>query len=70
MKLNCKYARLAMAAGAILLLAGCGGLSASHSVSPASFFLPGLLKAEPVQPQQPNLTVPKSEPVKQLAKAQ
>ena len=27
-----------------LLNAGCGGINASQSVSPASFFLPGLLK--------------------------
>ncbi|HXR05230.1 MAG TPA: hypothetical protein VN836_11035 [Verrucomicrobiae bacterium] len=26
---------------------GCGGVNASQSVSPASFFLPGLLKADP-----------------------
>ena len=25
-------------------LTGCGGVSASHAVSPASFFLPGLVK--------------------------
>ena len=30
-----------------LLGAGCGGINASQSVSPASFFLPGLLKACP-----------------------
>jgi len=29
------------------LAAGCGGFSASRSVSPASILLPGLLKAEP-----------------------
>jgi hypothetical protein len=27
--------------------AGCSGVNASQSVSPASFFLPGILKAEP-----------------------
>ncbi len=39
-----------------LFVAGCGGLSASHSVSPASFFLPGLLQADPPaqHPDQPN----------------
>ena len=30
-----------------LLGVGCGGINASQSVSPASFFLPGLLKACP-----------------------
>lgn len=29
------------------LFAGCGGISGSHSVSPASLLLPGLLKVEP-----------------------
>jgi hypothetical protein len=31
----------------VLGCTGCGGISASQSVSPASFFLPGILKAEP-----------------------
>jgi hypothetical protein len=31
-----------------MLLTGCGGINASHSVSPASFFLPGLGEAKPV----------------------
>jgi hypothetical protein len=30
-----------------LLGAGCSGINAGSSVSPASFFLPGLLKASP-----------------------
>jgi hypothetical protein len=37
----------------ILFCAGCGGISASQSVSPASFFLPGLLKADPLQTNAP-----------------
>jgi hypothetical protein len=28
----------------IFLGTGCGGLAASHSISPASFFLPGLIQ--------------------------
>jgi hypothetical protein len=35
--------------------AGCGGISASQSVSPASFFLPGLLKADPPRTNAPVL---------------
>jgi len=31
----------------LLLVAGCGGINASKSVSPLDFFLPGLLKADP-----------------------
>ena len=38
---------MAMLAATALLGAGCGGINASQSVSPASFFLPGLLKACP-----------------------
>jgi len=36
-----------MLAVTALIGAGCGGINASQSVSPASFFLPGLLKACP-----------------------
>jgi len=32
---------------------GCGGINASQSVSPASFFLPGLLKADPPSTNAP-----------------
>jgi len=32
---------------------GCGGINASQSVSPASFFLPGLLKADPPSTNTP-----------------
>ena len=33
--------------------AGCGGINASQSVSPASFFLPGLMKAGPPSTNTP-----------------
>lgn len=35
---------------AATLVSGCGGFSGSHSVSPASILLPGLLKADPPAP--------------------
>jgi hypothetical protein len=35
---------------ALGLTAGCGGMAASHSVSPASFFLPGLIRSTPSKP--------------------
>jgi hypothetical protein len=38
---------------AAALFSGCGGFSGSHSVSPATILLPGLLKAEPMPPQAP-----------------
>jgi hypothetical protein len=37
----------------VLFSAGCGGINASQSVSPASFFLPGLLKAGPPSTNAP-----------------
>ncbi len=49
-----------LAAFIAILGVGCGGINASHSVSPASFFLPGLLKADP--PQRP-ADPPASEPI-------
>ena len=47
--------------------AGCSGINASTSISPASFFLPGLLKADP--PAATNAPVAVSAPVQQLAQA-
>lgn len=31
----------------LLALSGCGGFSGSHGVSPASFFLPGIVQTQP-----------------------
>jgi hypothetical protein len=36
-----------------LLLAGCGGISGSHTVSPLDFLLPGVIKNEPRQTNAP-----------------
>jgi hypothetical protein len=33
--------------GLVALMTGCGGVQGSHSVSPATFLLPGLMKVEP-----------------------
>jgi hypothetical protein len=32
---------------ALLFVGGCSGINTTHSVSPASFFMPGLLQADP-----------------------
>jgi hypothetical protein len=53
----------AFVAGATLLAlgAGCSGINMSPSVSPATFLLPGLLKAEPppqIGPPQPGEVSP------------
>jgi hypothetical protein len=47
--------------------AGCAGINASTSVSPATFFLPGLMKADP--PAATNAPVAVSVPFQQLAQA-
>jgi hypothetical protein len=50
-----------------LSAAGCGGLSASQSVSPASLLIPGLLQADP-PPAQPERALPSAPaPEKKLA---
>jgi hypothetical protein len=46
---------VAGALGIVAALAtGCGGISGSHSVSPASFFLPGLIHHEVPRPDPEN----------------
>jgi hypothetical protein len=46
-RLKWRFLCLAIPASLALLGAGCGGINASQSVSPASFFLPGIMKADP-----------------------
>jgi hypothetical protein len=46
-RLEWKFAWLAILVALTFSVTGCGGLNASKSVSPASFFLPGLMKASP-----------------------
>jgi len=43
--------------------AGCGGINASQGVSPASFFLPGLMKAGPPSTNAPAALPENSEEV-------
>jgi hypothetical protein len=55
-----RYAvRVAGLMGLVALLAGCGGVQGSHSVSPMNFLLPGLMKVEPkrspVEPPKPEM---------------
>jgi hypothetical protein len=65
---NGKLLRSASFLALLLLVAGCGGINASKSVSPLDFFLPGLIKADPppVAPDSDQLT-PAVIPVKQVA---
>lgn len=55
-----------MIAGVAWLATGCGGVNASHSVSPASFLLPGLMKADPPKPKA-DPTAPAQPPAKEVA---
>jgi len=50
----------------LLPLAGCGGFTASKSISPASFLLPGLLQAVP-QPPPADSTLPTVESGPEIA---
>ena len=45
--------------------AGCSGINTGATVSPATFFLPGLMKADP--PAATNAPVAESAPVQHLA---
>jgi hypothetical protein len=64
-RLNWFFPRLAMLAFVLLLGAGCSGINTGGSVSPASFFLPGLMKADP--PAATNAPVAVSAPFHQPA---
>jgi hypothetical protein len=55
-----------MLAALMLSSTGCSGVNTGTSVSPASFFLPGLLKAGP---PKTNPSVLPTEPLKQFALA-
>lgn len=50
MKLPARWMILATALVGTALVSGCSGVNASHSVSPATFLLPGLLKKQPAKP--------------------
>jgi hypothetical protein len=49
-RLNWKLLQLAILTACTLSLAGCGGINAGGSVSPATFFLPGLMKNDAPAP--------------------
>lgn len=51
MRLNWKFLWLCVALALVLVGIGCGGINASQSVSPATFFLPGLGQTSPDHPQ-------------------
>ena len=56
MRFNWKSIRQAALAGAIAVAgAGCTGINATHSVSPATFLVPGLMQNTPVTALPVNL---------------
>ena len=52
-RISWKFLYLALWSGGSMLLAGCGGISASRTVSPLDFILPGIIKADPPQTNAP-----------------
>jgi hypothetical protein len=67
-RLNWKFLRLAMLTALAVSLTGCGGVNVGGSVSPATFFLPGVMNTVPAPAAtgQPMLA---SKPFPQLAQA-
>jgi hypothetical protein len=55
MHFDWKIKRAAPVALLVLIGAGCGGGTVGHTFTPASFLLPGLMKAEPRTPIQPDM---------------
>jgi hypothetical protein len=52
-RISWKFLALALVGTGSLLLAGCGGISASRTISPLDFLLPGILRADPPQTNAP-----------------
>ena len=62
------FLRLGLIPALLLTCSGCGGVNATGGASPASFFLPGLLKADP-PPSHPERAVPLPEPDEEVAQS-
>jgi hypothetical protein len=52
-RISWKFFALPLLLAGPLLLGGCGGISASRSISPLDFLLPGILRADPPQTNAP-----------------
>jgi hypothetical protein len=66
-RLKWRFLWLAIPVALALIGAGCGGINTTQSVSPASFFLPGLMRANP--PVATNSPVVVADMSNQLAQA-
>jgi len=64
--LKWKLLRLCLIPAIAMLVTGCGGFSATRSISPATFLLPGLMQADP-QPEAPDRDLPAGEPLQEVA---
>jgi hypothetical protein len=53
--------QLAFVSAVIFLGTGCGGINASHSVSPLNFILPGLMQNKPQDETAPMASAPQVE---------
>ena len=68
MRFNWKSVWLATLAVSLAVLgAGCSGINSSHSISPATFLMPGLMQTTPARPLPVDLStiVPASQPLAQ-----
>jgi len=52
----------------MFLITGCSGINSTQGVSPASFFLPGLLQADPPA-AHPDLILPTNQPSTEAAQS-
>jgi hypothetical protein len=68
-KLLWKKLQLGVFAGLTLLATGCGGFNAKYGISPLSFLLPGLVKAESKPAKAENKSVINTQS-KELAQTQ
>jgi hypothetical protein len=51
MKNSRNYARALLGLMIVTLVTGCGGLMGTHTISPATFFLPGIVQTPPPGPE-------------------
>jgi hypothetical protein len=63
--LNWKILRLAVGAVILALGAGCSGINASKSISPATFLLPGFMQADPPT-AHPETALPAPDPAEEV----
>jgi hypothetical protein len=69
MHLDLKPAWLLSLAAIVLIGTGCSGINTTHSVSPATFLLPGFFGQTPPAPEASPAPVPAAESIQTLARA-